>query len=89
MKFAAVGSNCIDYYENLNGGTAFPGGGPVNMAVYAARLGAQSAYVGPVGSDPFRGPAAQSGGGKRGGCVPPASEAGQGPPSPRCCWRTV
>ena len=53
MKFAAVGSNCIDYYENLNGGTAFPGGGPVNMAVYAARLGAQSAYVGPVGSDPF------------------------------------
>ncbi len=53
MKFAAVGSNCIDYYDNLNGGTAFPGGGPVNMAVYAARMGAESAYVGPVGQDDF------------------------------------
>ena len=34
MKLAAVGSNCIDYYNNLDGGKAFPGGGPVNMAVY-------------------------------------------------------
>lgn len=53
MKLGAVGSNCIDYYENLAGGTPFPGGGPVNMAVYAVRLGAQSAYVGPVGDDAF------------------------------------
>lgn len=53
MKFAAVGSNCIDFYENLDGGTPFPGGGPVNMAVYAAEMGAQSAYVGPVGQDAF------------------------------------
>ena len=38
MKLAAVGSNCIDYYNNLDGGKAFPGGGPVNMAVYTVRL---------------------------------------------------
>lgn len=39
MKLAAIGSNCVDYYQNMNGGTAFPGGGPVNMAVYTVRLG--------------------------------------------------
>ena len=33
MKLAAIGSNCIDYYADLNGGSAYPGGGPVNMAV--------------------------------------------------------
>lgn len=51
MKLAAVGSNCIDFYRNLNGGTPFPGGGPVNMAVYTVRIGGQSAYIGPVGDD--------------------------------------
>ena len=39
MKLAAVGSNCIDYYVNLDGGRPYPGGGPVNMAVYTVRLG--------------------------------------------------
>ena len=39
MRLAAVGSNCIDYYNNIDGGKAFPGGGPVNMAVYTLRLG--------------------------------------------------
>ena len=33
MKLAAVGSNCIDFYNNIDGGKAYPGGGPVNMAV--------------------------------------------------------
>ena len=51
MKLAAVGSNCIDYYNNLDGGKAFPGGGPVNMAVYTVRLGGEAAYIGPVGNE--------------------------------------
>ena len=42
MKLAAVGSNCIDYYTNIGGGTGYPGGGPVNMAVYTVRLGGQA-----------------------------------------------
>lgn len=53
MKLAAVGSNCIDYYSNLEGGKAYPGGGPVNMAVYTVRLGGQAAYIGPVGDDEY------------------------------------
>ncbi len=53
MKLAAVGSNCIDYYKNLNGGTPYPGGGPVNMAVYTKRLGGEAAYIGLVGNDAF------------------------------------
>ena len=51
MKLAAVGSNCIDYYTNIGGGTGYPGGGPVNMAVYTVRLGGQASYIGPVGDD--------------------------------------
>ncbi len=53
MKLAAVGSNCIDFYANLEGGKAYPGGGPVNMAVYTVRLGGQASYIGPVGDDKF------------------------------------
>jgi len=49
MKLAAVGSNCVDYYDNLQKG--FPGGGPVNMAVYIVRLGGVASYIGPVGND--------------------------------------
>ena len=51
MKLAAVGSNCIDYYVNLDGGRPYPGGGPVNMAVYTVRLGGEASYTGPVGTD--------------------------------------
>jgi len=51
MKLAAIGSNCIDYYDNLNEG--YPGGGPVNMAVYTVRLGGEASYIGPVGNDEF------------------------------------
>ena len=47
MKLAAVGSNCIDFYSNIEDGKAYPGGGPVNMAVYTVRLGGQSSYTGP------------------------------------------
>ena len=53
MKLAAVGSNCIDFYNNIEGGKAYPGGGPVNMAVYVCRLGGESAYIGPVGDDSY------------------------------------
>jgi fructoselysine 6-kinase len=51
MKLAAIGSNCVDYYVNLKKG--FPGGGPVNMAVYTVRLGGKASYIGPAGSDEF------------------------------------
>ncbi|MEG2930587.1 MAG: fructoselysine 6-kinase [Ruthenibacterium sp.] len=53
MKLAAVGSNCIDFYNNVDGGKAYPGGGPVNMAVYTVRLGGKAAYIGPVGDDQY------------------------------------
>ncbi|MCQ2507417.1 MAG: fructoselysine 6-kinase [Dorea sp.] len=53
MKLAAVGSNCIDFYNNIENGKAYPGGGPVNMAVYTVRLGGESSYIGPVGNDSF------------------------------------
>ena len=29
----------------IDGGKAFPGGGPVNMAVYTLRLGGEAAYI--------------------------------------------
>lgn len=53
MKLAAVGSNCIDFYTNVDGGKAFPGGGPVNMAVYTCRIGGAASYIGPVGNDSY------------------------------------
>lgn len=53
MKLAAIGSNCIDYYNNVEGGKAYPGGGPVNMAVYTVRLGGEASYTGPVGEDDY------------------------------------
>ena len=53
MKLAAIGSNCIDFYQNLQGGLPCPGGGPVNMAVYTLRLGGTASYTGPVGSDDY------------------------------------
>lgn len=53
MRLAAIGSNCIDFYYNLDGGKAFPGGGPVNMAVYTIRLGGSASYIGAIGSDDY------------------------------------
>lgn len=53
MKLAAVGSNCVDFYSNIENGKAYPGGGPVNMAVYTVRLGGNASYIGPVGDDVY------------------------------------
>ena len=46
---ACIGDSCVDYYESL--GQKFPGGNPVNFAVYVRRLGGESSFVGAVGSD--------------------------------------
>ncbi len=51
MKIACVGDNCIDYYDDS--GLAFPGGNPVNVAVYSRRLGTEAAYLGAVGTDSY------------------------------------
>lgn len=49
IRVAAVGDNCMDYYENT--GHSFPGGNPVNVAVYLKRLGGEASYTGAVGKD--------------------------------------
>ena len=51
MKIATVGDNCIDAYEELN--VFFPGGNPVNVAVYFSRLGGEASYTGCVGNDKY------------------------------------
>ena len=51
MRIACVGDNCIDYYDES--GLAFPGGNPLNVAVYLRRFGVNSAYLGAVGTDSF------------------------------------
>ena len=51
MRIACVGDNCIDYYDAT--GAACPGGNPVNVAVYARRMGVETAYLGAVGTDRF------------------------------------
>ena len=50
-RVACVGDNCIDYYDNS--GDAYPGGNPVNVAVYIHRLGGNASYIGAVGTDRF------------------------------------
>lgn len=51
FKIAAVGDNCMDVYDAL--GTAYPGGNPVNVAVYTLRLGDAASYTGVVGTDAY------------------------------------
>lgn len=51
MKIAAVGDNCMDVYEG--NGEAYPGGNPVNVAVYTVRLGLGASYIGAVGQDEY------------------------------------
>ncbi|MFL6561495.1 MAG: PfkB family carbohydrate kinase, partial [Bacillus sp. (in: firmicutes)] len=51
MRIATVGDNCMDVYQAS--GKVYPGGNPVNVAVYLKGLGADAAYVGWVGSDPY------------------------------------
>lgn len=50
-RIACVGDNCIDFYEQTGG--AFPGGNPVNVAVYTCRLGGEASYTGAVGTDAY------------------------------------
>lgn len=49
VKAAAVGDNCIDSYKNLN--KNYPGGSPVNFAVYMKELGVDTSYIGVIGDD--------------------------------------
>ncbi len=51
IRIATVGDNCMDSYDDI--GIAYPGGNPVNVAVYIARLGGQAAYIGAVGTDAY------------------------------------
>ena len=51
IRIAAAGDNCMDVYDKE--GTAYPGGNPLNVAVYVARLGGESTYVGAVGTDRY------------------------------------
>jgi Sugar kinases, ribokinase family len=51
MKFACVGDNCIDIYQNTN--SMYCGGNPVNVGVYVVRSGDQASYIGAVGTDQF------------------------------------
>lgn len=51
IRIAAAGDNCMDVYDGQN--QVFPGGNPVNVAVYAARLGCNASYTGVVGTDAY------------------------------------
>ncbi|AWB46556.1 fructoselysine 6-kinase [Paenibacillus sp. CAA11] len=51
MRIVTVGDNCMDVYQST--GEACPGGNPVNVAVYLTELGAETAYIGWVGSDRY------------------------------------
>ena len=51
IQIAAVGDNCMDVYENI--GKAYPGGNPVNVAVYIVRMGGRASYTGVVGNDDY------------------------------------
>src|SRR5258705_12173939 len=48
-SIVAVGDNVVDCYPGL--GRMFPGGNCVNVAVFARRAGARTAYVGAVAPD--------------------------------------
>lgn len=49
MRLLGAGDNVVDRYRRL--GRMFPGGNAVNVAVFAAQLGAQAAYLGVLGDD--------------------------------------
>lgn len=49
MRIVGIGDNVVDRYVNL--GQMFPGGNALNVAVFAHRAGAQTAYIGAVGTD--------------------------------------
>ena len=45
MRLAAIGDNCVDFYEKQ--GWAYPGGNAVNVAVYGRQLGMDAAFFMP------------------------------------------
>lgn len=49
LKLAAVGDNCMDVYDAT--AKVYPGGNPVNVAVYTQRMGGAASYIGVVGDD--------------------------------------
>lgn len=51
IRVATVGDNCIDFYDST--GEYYPGGNPVNVAVYMTRMGAHASYTGAVGQDGY------------------------------------
>lgn len=51
MKIVTAGDNCIDYYINEN--KVYPGGNPVNVAVYSKRYVNDVTYIGYVGEDEY------------------------------------
>ena len=51
MRLAAIGDNCVDFYEKQ--GWAYPGGNAVNVAVYGRQLGMDAAYLSWIGTDNF------------------------------------
>lgn len=51
QSIAAVGDNCIDVYAEQK--RYYPGGNPVNVAVYSQRYHYRASYVGVVGEDDF------------------------------------
>ena len=61
MDIVSLGELLVDFFPlelglshaEVSGWRKAPGGAPANVAVAAARLGAQSAFIGKVGDDPF------------------------------------
>ena len=49
LRLCAVGGAVVDFYADL--GRCFPGGNSANVAVHAARGGADAAFIGAIGSD--------------------------------------
>jgi len=49
-RLLTVGDNVVDVYPDE--GVLFPGGNAVNVAVHGGRCGADTAYIGAVGTDP-------------------------------------
>ena len=51
MKVAAIGDNCIDYYEKLD--RFYPTGNVVNTAVNLQKLGINTSVISTTGSDKY------------------------------------
>ena len=79
QKLAAIGSNCIDYYNNVDGGKAYPGGGPSIWRYGAVRLGRPGVSHRAVGSDEYGSIMRRGRGGKGVGCVPHTRESRAAP----------